>query len=140
MTADTLTADSLTAPFWAAAAERRLVRQVCDVCRRSTFTPRIACPHCQSEALGWTQSSGLGTVHSHSVVHRSPTGDRETPYVVAIIDLDEGWDMMSNVVGCPPEDVVIGMPVQVTFAERDGRLAPVFTPRTADASPQGDTR
>ena len=118
----------LTAPFWAAAADRRLVRQVCDRCGENVFTPRAACPRCWSESLTWTDSDGVGTVHSATAVHRAPDGSRATPYVVAIVDLDEGWHLMSNIVGCPPDVVDVGLRVSVRWESRDGRTVPVFGP------------
>ena len=123
----------LTEPFWDGAADRRLVRQVCEDCGTNLFTPRIACHACQSERLTWQDSAGVGTVYSHSVVHRSPTGDRDVPYVVAIVDLDEGWHMMTNIVGVDPADVHIGQRVSVAWEDRDGRRLPVFTPATDTA-------
>ena len=122
------TPSPLTEPFWSGAADRQLVRQVCDNCALNLFTPRIACPACQSEALTWQRSDGLGTVYSHSVVHRSPTGDRDVPSVVAIADLGEGSHLMTNIVGCDPAEVYIGQRVTVAWEDRDGRRLPVFTP------------
>jgi len=78
----------LTAPFWAAANEHRLIRPVCDRCGKSFFTPQIACPACMSEAWTWTPSQGVGTVYSCTSVHRAPQEGFEVPYVVAIVDLD----------------------------------------------------
>ncbi|WP_370327875.1 Zn-ribbon domain-containing OB-fold protein [Euzebya sp.] len=128
----TAEASALTAPFWAAAAEGRLVRPVCDRCGTSFFTPGIACPACQSEAWTYVESSGRGVVYSHSVVHRPPVPGRRTPYVVAIVDLDEGWHLLTNVVGCAPEDVRIGMDVEVRWVTEDGVRLPAFAPRAGE--------
>lgn len=124
---------ALTQPFWDAAAEDRLVRQVCQACGTNVFSPRIACPACQGTALDWVDSDGRGTVNSHTVVHRAPTADRPTPYVVAIVDLDEGWHMMTNIVGCEPDTVHIGQRVTVAWTDHDGRRLPTFTPEGSAA-------
>lgn len=126
----------LTEPFWSAAAGRRLVRPVCDRCARSFFTPQAACPFCQS--LEWTYrlSSGRGSVYTFTTVHRAPVPGRAVPYVVAIVDMEEGWQMLSNLVDCEPEAVAFGLPVEVTWSEdpAHGPL-PVFRPaRTAAAA------
>lgn len=71
----------------------------------------------------------MGAVYSFSVVHRAPAGDRATPYVVAIIDLDEGWQMMSNITSCRPQQVHIGQRVGLDWQERDGVKVPTFRPQ-----------
>ncbi len=120
-------ASELTRPFWEAAAGNRLVRPVCDGCGASFFVPQHACPHCQSEAWTYLESSGRGVISSFTVVHRAPTREFEPPYVVAVVDLDEGWFMMSNVIGCPAETVAVGQRVAVDFVRRaDGVAVPVF--------------
>lgn len=117
------------APFWAAAANGRLVLQYCDGCGRCVHYPRSHCPQCLSSYLSWHESAGAGSVYSFTVVHRSPaTVDQPAPYVVALIDLDEGVRMMSNVVDCLVDDVTVGMRVRVWFADRRGRTVPVFVP------------
>jgi uncharacterized OB-fold protein len=123
------TPSTLTAPFWDAVARQTLVRQVCSECGTSFFTPQIACPRCLSEQWSWVESTGFGFVYSYTICHRSPQPDVEVPYVLAIIDLDEGWSMLSNVVGCEPTTVQIGMRVRVTWRElRGSSLLPVFEP------------
>ena len=81
----------LTAEFWRAARRHELVRPRCDACGTSFFTPQIACPACLSERWRYERSSGRGTVYSATVVHRAPLPGLETPYQVAIVDLEEGW-------------------------------------------------
>lgn len=122
----------LTAPYWEHAARRELVRPLCEDCGRSFFTPQVACPRCLSEAWTWAASSGRGVVYSHSVCHRGPEAGFETPYVLAVVDVEEGWTMLTNVVGCPPADVTIGMAVRVTWMDLgEGVLLPVFEPEDA---------
>ncbi len=129
---------SLTAPFWEAAAAGTLVRPVCRRCGNNFFTPTWCCPRCQSEEWSYEPSSGRGTVYSHTTVHRGPGAEWAVPYVLGIVDLEEGWSMLSRLVVDPPDDrepgVLIGTDVRVSF-EREprppGRMLPVFSPRKA---------
>lgn len=125
----------MTAPFWEAAARRELVRPVCASCGRSHFVPQYLCPHCGSEDWAYEPSDGRGTVSSYTVVHRAPDARFETPYVVAVVDLqDEGWSLLTNVVGVPVEEVAIGMPVELSWIEFEGRALPGFTRRGEGAA------
>jgi uncharacterized OB-fold protein len=116
---------SLTEPFWEAAAKGVLVRQVCSRCAFNIFSPQIACPNCQSEQYEWQESSGLGSVYSFSEVFREPLPGYAAPFTIAIVDLDEGWSMLTHVVG--DRDVTIGASVRVDFdGSRGDRVLPVF--------------
>ncbi len=127
-------ASAVTRPFWEAAARNALVRPVCDSCEKNFFIPQIACPRCHSEAWSYRESSGRGTVSTFTVVHRAPTDDHQPPYIVAVVDLDEGWYMMSNIIDCPDNSIAIGQRVEVAFHSRaDGVVLPVFRPATEDA-------
>ncbi len=89
--------------------------QTCDRCHAAVFHPRVICPACGAVELSWSESAGLGTVYSVSVL--SP---REgPPYTVALVDLDEGFRMMSTVVGVPAEDVRIGTRVRARIDSAD---------------------
>jgi uncharacterized OB-fold protein len=78
------------------------------------------------------ESAGRGTVYTYTVVHRAPSTAFSVPYVLAAIDLEEGFTMFSNVVRCPPEEVTFDMPVTVVFEERaPGLILPVFVPARA---------
>ncbi|MDX2937778.1 Zn-ribbon domain-containing OB-fold protein [Streptomyces ipomoeae] len=128
---DTRTADPipLTRPFWEAAANGVLVRPVCSDCGRDFFVPQLCCPHCRSERWEYVASAGTGRVETYSVVHRAPSPQIPTPYVVAVIRLDEGWTMMSNIVGPTAEQVAIGSRVAVTFQDKAGfGIVPAFEP------------
>jgi uncharacterized OB-fold protein len=111
-------------PFWAAISEHRLELQRCDSCGRFRFIPSEICP-CGSAASTWTEVSGRGEVYTFTVVHRAPTPayQQDAPYVIAHVTLDEGPRMISTLVDCAPEDVRIGMPVEVTFE----KVAPDLT-------------
>ncbi|HLH74793.1 MAG TPA: Zn-ribbon domain-containing OB-fold protein [Chloroflexota bacterium] len=110
--------DGDTKPYWDAAREHRLVIQHCADCGLAVFYPRAICPHCGSDRLHWVDASGRGTVYSYTIVHRAPVGFTDAvPYVVALIDLEEGVRLMSNVVDCTPSDVQIGERVEVVFED-----------------------
>lgn len=112
--------DESTEPYWAATKEGKLLLKRCGACGRHHFYPRPFCPHCWSEDVDWVEASGRGSVYTFSVVRVNdlpPFGER-VPYVTAIVDLDEGPRLMTNIVDCEPEDVSIGMPVEVTFREQ----------------------
>jgi uncharacterized OB-fold protein len=124
---------STSEPFWEATKEHRLILQWCTACDKAIFYPRDNCPLCLSSALEWRPASGRGTVASVTVETSSPNpaiagGD---PYAVVLVDLEEGVRMMSNAVGCPPNDVAVGLAVQVAWAPlSDGRNLPQFEPRS----------
>ena len=104
-------------PFWDAALEERLTFQKCSKCGTNIFYPRIACINCFSDDLDWVDASGKGIVYSYTVVeNNSPSSFAgDCPYVVAIIKLEEGVQMLSNIVGCDPYEVRCDMPVEVVF-------------------------
>jgi hypothetical protein len=118
-------------PFWDAAQEERLVLQHCKDCGKHIFYPRIACPDCFSDNIEWVKASGKGTIYSFTVVEsNAPTAFIEDiPYVVAVIRLEEGVQMLSNVVDCDPYTLACDMPVTVTFEKlNDEFKLPKFKP------------
>lgn len=123
--------DPESAPYWVGAASGRLEMQRCGACGEVAFYPRARCPTCRSDALRWETMIGLGHVYSFTIVHRAPDvalAD-SVPYVVALVDIDEGARMMTNIVGCPPGSVRIGMRVEVRFEPTSERGAlPLFGP------------
>ncbi len=121
-----------SAPFWAATRDRRLVLPWCVECERAFWFPREVCPRCLGSAIEWRPASGRGTVYAATVEHK-PTmlaavfGDQ--PYVIALVELDEGVRMLTNVVGVEPDAVSVGMAVQVTWEPlSDGRHLVLFEP------------
>jgi len=124
-----LPADPTTAPFWRAAREHRLVLQRCRSCGRYQFYPRPFCLSCSDPELDWVEASGGATVYSKTTVRIPVIPDIEPPYVVAIVTLDEGYQMLTNIVGVAGEDVEIGMPVEVSWIEFEGDTLPAFAPR-----------
>jgi uncharacterized OB-fold protein len=120
-------ADSL--PYWNAARERRLLIRKCSECSTLHFMPRHLCPVCWSDQLEWVQAKGTGSVHSYTIIRRAPVAAfaAQAPYVIALIDLDEGPRMITNLLGDDALTVKIGDQVEVTFEDRgDGALLPQF--------------
>ena len=121
-------AGTLTAPFWAAAARRELVRPVCGDCGLSFFTPQIACPACLSENWSYRPSSGRGVVYSATVVRKAPGPGFEVPFRLGVVELEEGWSMLATLVGGPGQRLpALDAPVELAWVERDGRVLPAFT-------------
>jgi uncharacterized OB-fold protein len=104
-------------PFWDAAREHRLSLQRCAACGRHVYYPRTLCPHCGDSDLAWTDVSGRGTVYSYTIARRATARpfEPDVPYVIAIVELEEGPHMTTNIVGCDPDAVHIGMPVEAAF-------------------------
>jgi uncharacterized OB-fold protein len=118
-----------TQPFWDGCAEGELRLQRCIPCNELYFPPRPACPQCLSEEVKWETLSGRGTLHTYLINHRAAPGF-EAPYAIAVVELDEGPRMMSNIVGVEqtPEALVLDMPLEVTFEERGHVMLPLFKP------------
>jgi uncharacterized OB-fold protein len=117
--------------YWEALARHELYLQRCAACRTLRFPPRTVCPSCLSSEIEWVRASGRGTVYSFTVTHQNQApGFRESlPYVLAIVELDEGVRMMTNLVGCTPDAVRVGMPVVIEFADvTDEITLPTFRP------------
>lgn len=117
---------TISKPHWDACREGRLLIQHCASCDSHIFPPEFACPSCFTEAPEWIESSGRGTVYSFTVVSRPQRPEFEAPYVVAIIQLEEGCYMLSNIVDCEPDAVTIGAPVVVHFVARGDMVMPMF--------------
>jgi uncharacterized protein len=129
----------LTKPFWDAAANSRLVFPRCSACLASFFSPQIACPSCLSEAWAWETSSGRGVIHSAATVHRPPDASIAAPYVLAIVTLDEGWKMLTNIVNCRPATAVIDRRVHVIWSRRTGgRVVPTFELEQGESAGDSD--
>jgi uncharacterized OB-fold protein len=118
-------------PFWQAAARGELHLPRCRHCGTLPWPPRRCCPACGRCTFEWIAASGAGVVHTFTVVRQAadPWLATRTPYAVAMIELEEGPRIMSNVVGCSVDQVHIGLPVRVAFVDAgDGLSLPVFTP------------
>ena len=118
-------------PFFDAAKRHELVVQRCAQCGVPRFPPREICSSCLSNQSEWTPVSGEGEVFSFNIMHQvyHPGFADAVPYAVVVVKLKEGAKMNSNLVGVPPHDIKIGMPVKVVFEEiSDEVTLPKFTP------------
>jgi uncharacterized OB-fold protein len=119
-----------TAPFWAGAAEGRLLLRKCDDCGVVHYYPRALCPDCFSENVKWFESSGRGEIYTCTVL-KSMAGwpDEELPLILAFVELDEGVRMLTSLVDCEPSEPSIGDRVKVHFlpTEDENVSIPVFT-------------
>ena len=116
--------DSLTAPFWDAAREGRLLVQRCMTCGKHQHYPRPHCIHCFATTVEYVEASGRGEVHTFTVTYRNDApGFDAGPYVFAIVETAEGVRMPGNVIGVDPESVVVGMPVEVTFVPATAEIS-----------------
>ena len=116
-----------TAFFWEGAREHKLLIQRCTDCKALRHPPGPGCASCGSLDWDTVEASGRGTVHSFAVHHYPPVPGFDVPNVVGLIELDEGVRMISNIVGVAPDDVEIGMRVDVSFEDfGDDLVLPQF--------------
>ena len=103
--------------FWDDCDKSRLSIQKCDDCGKLRYPPRIICPSCLSDRFDWVKATGRGTVFAWVTVHHPPRAylKEEVPYNLSLVELEEGIRMWSQVVGCLPSEVKVGMSVKVTF-------------------------
>lgn len=115
-----------TQPFWDGCAAGELRYQRCRACGAVPLLPRPWCERCQAAELEWRRASGRGTILSFTVVHRAPTAAwrDELPYVIAIVDGEEGFRLMVNVAGGEQPGLAIGAAVEIGFTTRDGVALP----------------
>lgn len=109
-----------TQPFWDAVKRHELMLPKCKACGQLHFFPRPFCPHCFSWDLEWVRCSGKGKLYSFLINHRPAPGfEEETPYVIAVVELDEGPRMLSNLIDIEPtpEAVQVDMPVEILFQD-----------------------
>jgi len=120
---------AVSEPYWEAAKRGELLFQRCDACRHAEFDPALLCRKCGSRDLTWERSAGLGTVYSWTVVWRPQQPSFVVPYAPAIIDMDEGYQILANVVGCDVADLAVDQRVAVEFHPvSDGYALPYFRP------------
>ena len=101
--------------FWDGAKKHELVFQRCKQCGTWLHPPRPACPKCRSFEIEWAPSKGKGTVYSWVTYLKSPHSSFKSPYSVVLVELKEGVRLVSNLVDVKPEEIFIGMPVEVVF-------------------------
>lgn len=111
--------DQESKPFWDGLKNEQLLIQYCDDCHNYIFYPRSICPHCFSEKIRWRNSQGAGKIYSYTVVHQAfGPFKQEVPFVVGIVELDEGVRMMTRIIG-KREDIAIDKRVSVVFEKVD---------------------
>jgi uncharacterized OB-fold protein len=124
-----------TRHYWEGARAGELRLQRCRPCAQAYFPPRPFCPRCGSAETEVFRASGRASLYSY-VIHQRPMPGFEPPYAIAVVTLEEGPRMMTNLVGVPqtPEALQLDMPLQVTFQKLDDEISlPVFRPAEAQA-------
>ena len=119
--------------YWEKAKAHELWLRKCNACGRAYFYPRDICPMCFSRNTSWIQASGKGTLHTFAIVHRAPTPAfrDDAPFVVAMVDLEEGPRMPTNLIEVEPDpaNIKVGMAVEVVFEDiTDEITLPKFKP------------
>ncbi|MFE9328070.1 Zn-ribbon domain-containing OB-fold protein [Nocardia sp. NPDC052278] len=109
-------------PFWDGCAAGELRYQRCRTCGHAEFDPVWVCRHCGSDDMAWQVSDGRGEVYSHTVVWRPQTPEFTVPYAVVIVNFDEGFTLLTNLIGCTVEDVLTGMRVRGVFHQIGGGI------------------
>jgi uncharacterized OB-fold protein len=123
--------DNDSRAYWEGSGRHELVLQRCKACGTVQHRPRALCVSCLSSEIEHFAASGKGSVHTYTVTHQNqaPAFRQALPYVLAYVELEEGPRILSNIVGCDPDSIAIGMPVQVEFVDVEGDLAvPRFRP------------
>lgn len=105
----------LSAPFWEGCASGELRYQRCAECGVANFPPAEFCRYCLSDELTWTVSDGRGEIYSWTVVRRPVSPQFVAPYAPAIVILDEGYQLLTNIIGIAPDRLAVGLPVRVEF-------------------------
>jgi uncharacterized OB-fold protein len=127
-----------TQPFWEGTKAGELRLQRCQSCSHVYFPPRPFCPECASRSVEWFRASGKGKLHSYVINHRPAPGfEAEAPYAIAVVMLDEGVKMMTNLrnVEQTPEALQLDMPLEVTFEQASEEIAiPYWKPATGGAA------
>jgi len=121
--------------FWQHCTQERLCFQVCDDCETWRHLPRMMCAQCGSAKWAWQQSAGRGHLYSWTVTHQAmlPQFASEVPYVVAVVELDEGVRMVSQLRGVETDELEIGIPLELYFERFEDDFAlPMFRPRTSN--------
>ncbi len=122
-------------PYWEGTRIGELRYQRCDSCGRANFGPGLACRHCRTHELTWVVGSGLGTVYSWTVVWRPQTPAFEVPYAPVIVRLDDGYDMVSSLVGVDHAGIHDGQRVMVEFHPISPSITLAFFRPASDLQP-----
>lgn len=119
-----------TEEFWKGCNNQELRFQKCGECGYVRWPPSYLCPECHSTETSWIISNGKGEIYTYCIFNMAfqESFKEEVPYVTAVIELEEGPHLLSNVIGCDPSDVEIGMPVKVTWKKRGEYTIHQFKP------------
>lgn len=125
-----------TQPYWDGTRAGELRIQRCATCGESFFYPRIACPHCGSSDVAWVRASGRATLHSYVISHHPAPGfEDDVPYVIAVVTLEEGPRLLTNLVDVAPDPsvLVLDLQLEVVFRPRGNQVLPLFRPAAGTA-------
>ena len=120
-----------TRPFWDGCKEHELRFQKCTDCGHVRWPPSMICPECHADQTEWIRADGKGVVYTFAVYHRAfhPAFKDDLPYVAAVVELEEGPHLLTNIIGCKPETVRCDMPVEVSWEDiTDEFSLPKFKP------------
>ncbi len=122
--------DGVNRPYFEGTAKGELRVRICNGCGKLFRFAHAWCPECWSQDLGFLAASGRGRVETFTVVHQAPYPSFEDriPYVIGLVELEEGVRIMSNIVDCEADEVEIGMALTVTYEERGEVMIPMFRP------------
>ncbi len=116
--------------FWRSIPARyRLIGSKCKNCYEIYYPPRKVCPKCRKAKMEEVKLKGRGKIETYTVIHVAPEGfEEQVPYIIAIVRLEEGPCLTTQIVGCEPEDVYIGMPVEACFRRinEDGEAGVIY--------------
>jgi uncharacterized OB-fold protein len=118
-------------PFWEGCQQGKLLLQYCSECHQYQFYPRLYCMQCSSNTLRWVEANGYGVIYSYTIIHqnKSPEFAHDTPYNVAIVQLEEGPRMLSNIVDVGATELRVDLPVTVVFDQVTDTISlPRFRP------------
>jgi uncharacterized OB-fold protein len=124
-----------TQHYWDGTRQGELRLQRCDDCAKTYFPPRPFCPQCGSRRVAIIKASGKGRLYSY-VIHHRPVPGFTPPYAIAVVELEEGPRLMSNITGCPqtPDALQLDMGLEVAFEKLDDEISlPVFQPAKGHA-------
>ena len=122
--------DQENEPFWTGGADGKLLIARCGDCGNHVHPATDFCPRCEGRDVTPQPVSGRAKVFAFTINHRAWIPGLPVPYVLALVELDEQADIRlpTNIVGCPPEDVRVGMPVEVFFEQHEDIFVPLFRP------------
>ncbi|MBR9986660.1 MAG: Zn-ribbon domain-containing OB-fold protein [Desulfosarcina sp.] len=121
-------------PFWDGTREKKLLIQLCSDCKKHIFYPRMVCPYCFSDNIEWAEASGKATIYSFTVVESNAPSPfvPDMPFVIAVVILEEGVRMLTNIVECDPHALECEQAVEVTFVKKNDEFTlPQFKPVSA---------